>query len=187
MTAVDKSTSAIEFIKEKFEQLDRKPPKLINDDLAEVELANNKYDYILCHGVLHHTVNPVKILQNLKTALKPEGMIELSVYHSQSFVRYERWLIEKVHSLTNFGEIIPTRFKEQIHWWDTYENPIWKTYSSDEAESMVTKANLDVINTEVMGPILGKATHFLTPPLVETGLARLFPDHRWYVQIDATK
>jgi SAM-dependent methyltransferase len=187
VTAVDRSTSAIEFIKEKFEQLDREPPTLINDDLAEVELADNKYDYILCHGVLHHTVNPVKILENLKTALKPEGVIELSVYHSQSFIRYERWLIEKVQSITKFGKILPEQFKQQIHWWDTYENPVWKTYSRDEAESMVSEADLDVVDTEVMGPILGKAAHALTPPLVETGIKRLFPDYRWYVRIDASK
>ncbi len=44
-----------------------------------------KFDYIICTGVIHHNADPKSSLQKLTTALKPTGILELMVYN-----RYHR-------------------------------------------------------------------------------------------------
>lgn len=47
----------------------------------------NRFDYIICTGVIHHNTGPEITLLKLATALKPTGILELMVYN-----RYHRTL-----------------------------------------------------------------------------------------------
>ena len=42
-------------------------------------LQDNKYDYIICADVLEHLHNPDKVLERLKSLLKPDGSILISI------------------------------------------------------------------------------------------------------------
>jgi len=55
-------------------------------DLNFVELKPNTYDFILCHGVLHHLINLEHVLEQINRALKPDGV--LLVYE---YVGEARW------------------------------------------------------------------------------------------------
>jgi len=54
---------------------------LINHDfmLSPLETMSNSYDVICMFHVLEHISNPVKFLNNIKTCLKPEGIIIIEV------------------------------------------------------------------------------------------------------------
>jgi len=59
-------------------------------DLNFIELPPNTYDFILCHGVLHHLINLEYVLDQINMALKPNGI--LLVYE---YVGEDRWQFSK--------------------------------------------------------------------------------------------
>ena len=59
--------------------------KLDNLDLLHQSLANavdqDRFDYVICTGVVHHNADPSSALKALARALKPGGILELMVYN----------------------------------------------------------------------------------------------------------
>lgn len=55
-------------------------------DLNFVELKPVAYDFILCHGILHHLINQEHILWEINNALKPDGLVLIYEY-----VGEDRW------------------------------------------------------------------------------------------------
>jgi SAM-dependent methyltransferase len=55
-------------------------------DLNFVELEPNSYDFVLCHGVLHHLINLEYVLAQINSSLKEDGI--LLVYE---YVGETRW------------------------------------------------------------------------------------------------
>jgi len=47
-----------------------------------------EFDYVLCTGVIHHNADPQASLAALRTALKPDGLMELFVYNRYHRTRY---------------------------------------------------------------------------------------------------
>ncbi|MCH3884980.1 class I SAM-dependent methyltransferase [Tenacibaculum aquimarinum] len=83
---------------------------LNNQDFLKVILENNiKYDYIIFGDVLEHLINPKKVLNHLKNALKPNGKIIISlpnIAHVELFIQVfikgtwpqnERGIFDKTH------------------------------------------------------------------------------------------
>jgi SAM-dependent methyltransferase len=68
-------------------------------DLNFVELPHDTYDFILCHGVLHHLVNLEHVLGELNNALKPEGLLLVYEYVGETRWQFSedriRWLRTK--------------------------------------------------------------------------------------------
>ena len=63
----------------------KKQKKIGNIEFQKMNLMNNfskndKFDIVLCMGVLHHLSNPSKGLKNILNVLKKEGMIFLYLY-----------------------------------------------------------------------------------------------------------
>jgi SAM-dependent methyltransferase len=48
--------------------------------LEEVSALNAQYDFIICHGVLHHIKDPAVGLRALGQMLRPNGVIDIMVY-----------------------------------------------------------------------------------------------------------
>lgn len=186
LTAVDQSKNAIGFIRSQFEELDSEPPELIVKDLIDIDLPSNEFDYILCYGVLHHTIDPESILLNLKHTLKTTGELELLLYHSNSFFKSEQRVIEKLNNFFNFGDNLPKDFKQKIDWWDRYENPIWETYTKEEAEGLVKKAGFNVDDLWLSSTAFGPLPLLLLPPVISIPLERLFSGYKWHIRIEAT-
>jgi len=55
-------------------------------DLNFLHLNPNTYDFILCHGILHHLINIEHVLEQINAALTPDG--RLLVYE---YVGQDRW------------------------------------------------------------------------------------------------
>lgn len=186
ITAIDQSENAIEFIRSQFIEMDYEPPELIAGDLLNVELPSDEFDYILCYGVLHHTTNPETILTKFNKWLKGSGEVELLLYHRNSFVRIEREVVEKLNNILNIGQLLPTDFKQRIEWWDKYENPVWETYTKDEAEQMVKEAGFKIDELWLSNTPFGQFTNWILPPIIRKPLESLFDGYKWHIRIRAT-
>ena len=51
-------------------------------DESQIEAIGQKFDYVLCMGVLHHTGDAYKGFQNLLKLLKPGGRIAVGLYNT---------------------------------------------------------------------------------------------------------
>lgn len=49
-------------------------------DLSHLQFSDNTFDFIICEGVIHHTLNPEKTLDELIRVLRPGGYLTLGVY-----------------------------------------------------------------------------------------------------------
>ncbi|MEQ8850309.1 MAG: class I SAM-dependent methyltransferase [Phycisphaerales bacterium] len=58
----------------------------LSGDLNFAKLPERRYDFILCHGILHHLINLEHVLHQIDRALTPEGV--LLVYE---YVGEDRW------------------------------------------------------------------------------------------------
>lgn len=186
ITAVDQSRSAVEFIRAQFEELGCEAPELVVADLTSIDLPEEAFDYIICYGVLHHAIDPESVLRNFQHALKPDGSLELLVYHSRSFVRIERKAIEVANRILKVGAVVPDGFKEKIEWWDKYENPLWDTYSKREARRLVERSGFEIAELWLDDSPFGQFTTWLLPPVVRKLLERVFSSYKWHIRIEAT-
>jgi len=58
---------------------------LIQGDVLSIPFSQNSFDFIIASGVVHHTPDPFKSLDNLYEVLKENGKMYFSVYNKKSF------------------------------------------------------------------------------------------------------
>jgi len=89
----------------------------VEGDLNFVHLPEDSYDFILCHGVLHHLINLEYILHQINQALKSEGILLIYEYVGET-----RWQFddERLKMLCN---TLPNyRFKRPHRWIGGFES-----------------------------------------------------------------
>lgn len=52
----------------------------LKKDLTKLDFEDNKFDFIICEGVAHHTLDPIKTIDGLLRVLKPSGYLALGLY-----------------------------------------------------------------------------------------------------------
>jgi SAM-dependent methyltransferase len=70
-------------------------------DLNFVELEPCRYDFILCHGILHHLINLEHILEQINLALRPDGLFLVYEYVGEN-----RWQFSE-ERLRNLRQLFP--------------------------------------------------------------------------------
>ena len=80
IVGIDISEASLEHSQDILRQLGSTNCKLHQLPLEEVESLGKRFDFVHCHGVLHHLKSPVKGLKALGSALKPSGAMSLMVY-----------------------------------------------------------------------------------------------------------
>lgn len=75
------------------------PEKTITfDNFNAEELAlESKYDFILCTEVIEHTARPEKVIEFIKTGLKPGGIAIITLPNAFSYPYLLTWLSYKLH------------------------------------------------------------------------------------------
>jgi len=58
--------------------------KFVHTDIASTGFEDEKFDFILCNGVIHHTPNPENTVKELARILKKNGAFCFSVYCFQN-------------------------------------------------------------------------------------------------------
>ena len=83
--AIDQSKNAISTAKKKLKDI--KNIHFIQGDITKKIKIKNKFDFISCDQVLHHTPNPEKTLKNLYSNLKKDGFLNFFVCKKKNSFR----------------------------------------------------------------------------------------------------
>jgi ubiquinone/menaquinone biosynthesis C-methylase UbiE len=212
-TGVDLTPRSIELVRSRFQQ------QQLNGDLRVADAENlpfpdNHFDLVYSHGVLHHTPDTQKAINEAHRVLKPGGRAMIMLYHRRSYNYYGNimffrrvgaqllqydWGPRLVNRIT--GEDIkalerlqsdmrkdPQRFFSAAEFLnqntDGAGNPLAKVYSRREARALFTR----YANVETTVRFLNKrwipAIGKFLPRFIEAPLARVCGWHLW---IMATK
>jgi ubiquinone/menaquinone biosynthesis C-methylase UbiE len=83
-TGVDLTETAVEATRRHFEILGLKGT-FQTENAEKLSFADQSFDWVYSHGVLHHTSNPAKAIDEVHRVLKPGGRALIMLYHKNSF------------------------------------------------------------------------------------------------------
>jgi ubiquinone/menaquinone biosynthesis C-methylase UbiE len=138
--AMDVSSASLAEAKDriKLHKNNEKVEVVLIDEKKQIPLDSESVDYIHSSGVLHHTPDPVKILNDFYRILKPGGFCRIMVYNYDSvwahlYVPYYLQQVKEMHVGLPFKEA----FKKST---DGENCPISNCYSPDEFISICAQA-----------------------------------------------
>lgn len=187
VTGIDQSGKSISFVKEQCEKLGYNP-NLIVGNIEKINLPDESFDYIFSIGVLHHTPNIRDALKEFNRLIKPDGEIELLLYHKCSLeALIRRFFSIFIASMPFFKKLIPYKIMQSVNWWDAYENPLWKTYSKKEIEKLCEEACLKCI-CYCQETVLGRLIDLIIPPIIKRIIDSLFSKRfGWFLIVECKK
>jgi SAM-dependent methyltransferase len=83
-TGVDLTDAAVELARKRFELFDL-PGKFQTADAENLDFANESFDLVYSHGVLHHTPETGKAIREIHRVLRPGGRAMVMLYHRGSY------------------------------------------------------------------------------------------------------
>lgn len=83
-TGVDLTEAAVELARKRFELFDLSG-QFQTADAEKLPFADNSFDLVYSHGVLHHTPDTRKAIQEVHRALRPGGRAVVMLYHRGSY------------------------------------------------------------------------------------------------------
>ena len=86
-TGIDITEPAVEATRKRFEQMGLKHARALQMDAEEMSFADASFDYIWSWGVIHHSADTRRILEQMHRVLRPGGRANVMVYH-RSFWKY---------------------------------------------------------------------------------------------------
>ncbi|MBX3171790.1 MAG: methyltransferase domain-containing protein [Candidatus Eremiobacteraeota bacterium] len=95
--ACDLSNASLRVAGQRIEALNQGPVSFHQMDLLDLSALPGTFDAIFCSGVVHHTGDPVLALRQLKSKLKPDGVLYLMLY--SRFGRRPTMLMRRVLQL----------------------------------------------------------------------------------------
>jgi dolichol-phosphate mannosyltransferase len=112
----------------------------------DLPYSDASFDHVNCHGVIHHTPDTEKCIQEFHRVLKPDGTLCFSVYYRPLFLR-SRMLFRLVTLLTRPLILMRGRGREGmmaaqspdeiVRMYDGVANPIGKAYTRSELLAML--------------------------------------------------
>jgi SAM-dependent methyltransferase len=83
-TGVDLTDAAIDLAQKRF-TLFRLQGKFQTADAENLDFADNSFDVVYSHGVLHHTPDTARAIQEIHRVLRPGGRAVVMLYHRDSY------------------------------------------------------------------------------------------------------
>jgi len=83
-TGVDLTEAAIELARKRFE-LFNLPGQFQTADAENLDFADNSFDLVYSHGVLHHTPDTERAVKEIYRVLRPGGRAVVMLYHRDSY------------------------------------------------------------------------------------------------------
>jgi ubiquinone/menaquinone biosynthesis C-methylase UbiE len=207
-TAVDLTNAAVSLTQRRFE-LAGLPGQFLQGDAENLPFANACFDLVYSHGVLHHTPDTARAIQEVNRVLRPGGRAVIMLYYRNSFnyqinlriVRRFRAHLLKSKAGFRLAQLIGRnsvkelrRHAELIHQ-DPYsyfdmqnvlnrntdgaDNPLSQVFSRESARRLFCQ--FQNIRTEVMfwNPNWLPGVGKLLPRVVEDKLASHWGWHLW--------
>jgi len=89
---VDLTSEAIEHTRCRLDLEGLEAVDLRQADAERLDYPDNSFDLTYCWGVIHHTPDPYRALQELVRVTKPKGELKLMIYHRHSVAALMTWL-----------------------------------------------------------------------------------------------
>jgi SAM-dependent methyltransferase len=211
-TGIDLTDAAVELAKRRFELFDL-PGTFRVTDAERLDFADNTFDLVYSHGVLHHTPDTAAAIREIHRVLRPGGKAVVMLYHRDSYnyrvnismlrrtgVQLLRWNtgIKLVHLLTGEPEDSLRDHARQLQTRSEYlnseeflsrntdgaGNPLARVYSHREARELFK----DFAHVELRTYFLNKRWLPVLGPLLPRSLeSQLAARWGWHLWIYATK
>lgn len=134
--------------------LELKKVDLLN--LAEIKSVNQKFDYVLSMGVLHHTGNAYQAFQNITEFLKPNSYIVIGLYNKFGRIPLKIRIFLSKTIFKNNNKVKDYFIKMQIDdlsdkervrgWWnDQYNHPHETSHTIGEVLNWFKKNNIEFV------------------------------------------
>ena len=165
-------------------------PEIKEMDVEQMAF-NQEFDFIYSFGVLHHTPNTGKALENIHCALKRKGECLIIVYNKHSIFY---WLNLVIYNWILKGNFLKRSLAEQrslIEYTESNKLPLVNVYSKKRIKKLVIEAGLKIENIVIRKLVVedipgtkffGKFAKYLQRTL--NYLAKQFG---WYICIRAKK
>lgn len=98
LTAIDLSKASLAYARRKAEQYGQGNISFRHGDILDVASLGERFDYIVCGGVLHHMKVPEDGFRALKTVLKPDGIMRIALYSEiarRQIVAVQNWITKQ--------------------------------------------------------------------------------------------
>jgi len=113
-------------------------PALTVADAENLPFVDNTFDIVYSYGVMHHSPDTQKCIDEALRVLKPGGEIRLMLYHNPSLTGLMLWL--------RFGLISARSIRQTVY--HHLESPGTKSFSAHEVQTMM--GGFRDINTRVV-------------------------------------
>ncbi|MEP6570783.1 MAG: class I SAM-dependent methyltransferase [Acidobacteriota bacterium] len=212
-TGVDLTEAAVELARQRFELFDL-PGKFQTADAENLEFADDSFDLVYSHGVLHHTPETAKAIQEIHRVLRPRGRAVVMLYHRGSYnyrvnisllrrvgAQLLRWepgikLVNKItgeptESLREHARLLKTEKGSYLkpdeflsQNTDGAGNPLARVYSRSEARDLFKDFSAVTLKTHFLNKRWLPLIGSVLPRSLESRLASRWGWHLW---IYATK
>lgn len=132
---IDLAPEAIEHVKKRLEIYGLQAMEVKLGDAENIDYQDNFFDLVYSFGVIHHTPNTQKALEEIIRVLKPGGTAKIMVYNRCSLLAFFFWI---KHAL------LKLRPWKSISWvlWNFMESKGTKAYTVREIKSILSKYSI---------------------------------------------
>jgi ubiquinone/menaquinone biosynthesis C-methylase UbiE len=147
LTGIDLTPRAIEHTKKRLE-LYGFSSNLKTADAENLPFEDESFDLVYSFGVLHHSPNTAKAVDEVFRVLRPGGAARIMIYQTKSLTGYMLWL--------RYGLLAGAPFKTLAEiYFNHLESPGTKCFSLDETKNMFSKfQSVEITNQFSQGDLL---------------------------------
>jgi ubiquinone/menaquinone biosynthesis C-methylase UbiE len=152
VTGLDLTPRHLELARLRFRLFDTKGT-FINGDAENLPFSDDSFDYVFSNGVLHHTPDTQKAVNEIYRVLKPEGEALIVLYHKNSLTYY-LGIIAKSGTKRFIGHLLRGQSLRDFSLkkvlsasTDGEQNPLTKVFSRGEGASMMRQ--FDQVQSEI--------------------------------------
>ena len=113
--------------------------QFVNGDAEGLPFADDSFDVVYSFGVLHHTPDTQRAIDECLRVLKPGGKMVLMLYNSRSWLTVVEPYLQRLKRMVfrgrTAGELDPVEIARK---YDGENNPLGKAYSTSEIRQMMS-------------------------------------------------
>jgi ubiquinone/menaquinone biosynthesis C-methylase UbiE len=139
LTGIDLTPRAVEHARKRLDIYGLKSEVRVGD-AEKLPFADESFDIVYSWGVIHHSPDTQKAIQEIYRVLKPNGNARIMIYHYHSIVGYMLWLRYAFLRMNPFLPLSEIYFKH-------LESPGTKAFTTPQANrmfSMFTSVNTNI-------------------------------------------
>jgi SAM-dependent methyltransferase len=136
VTGVDLTPASVELVRKRL-AIEGVPGEAQVADAEHLPFADNTFDVVYSFGVLHHTPNTQKAIDEVHRVLKPGGRVIIMLYHTGSVHVYLGAPLYRIARKLRPGT--QSVVEDWVRVYDGAENPLGKSYTRSQLRMMFSR------------------------------------------------